>query len=149
MSKYTDLKEKQQKEINAFPIAFAFGEKRFKEVMEQLGLTPNDTDKVCSLYGAGDIFLKKDVPAYLAMLRRHKKELQDAIASDKTGEGFIYEMFSTELADHEYCVSCDLTDTLNALGLSVEDVNSNKALMNGLHKAAKEQMEWYLKGVIQ
>lgn len=147
MNAYQTLKAKHQQEINAFPMVFAFGKAQFEKAMEKLGLKPTDTDKVCSLYGAGDIMLKTDVPAYLALVERQHKELQEAIDADETGEGFIYSMFSTELANHEYCVSCDLTETLKSLGMTAEDLNADKRLLHGLHKAAKEQMDWYLKGV--
>lgn len=38
MNKYNELKQRQQQEINALPIRFAFGNKQFKEMMTDWGL---------------------------------------------------------------------------------------------------------------
>ena len=54
MSKYTELKAKHQKEVDAFPFGFAFNQSQFNEMMAKWGLTPNDTDKIYSI-GGGDI----------------------------------------------------------------------------------------------
>ena len=139
MNAYQSLKQKHQQEISVFPMVFAFGQKQFESAMEKLELKPTDTDKVCSLYGAGDIMRKADVPDYIKLIKRQHKELKDAINADKTGDGFIYDMFSTELANHEYCITCDLSDTLSVLNLTVEEVNADPRLLHGLCKATKEQ----------
>lgn len=143
MNAYQKLQKKQQKEVNNFPMVYAFGQQQFEEAMQKLGLAPSETDKVCSVYGCGDILLKKDLPAFLEMLKRHHQEMTDAICLDVTGEGFIYEMFSTELANHEYSVTCDISDTLNALNLTMEQINNNRQLLRGLIKAMREQDDWY------
>lgn len=139
MNAYQSLKQKHQQEISVFPMVFAFGQKQFESAMKKLGLKPTDTDKVCSLYGAGDIMRKADVPDYIKLIKRQHKELKDAINADKIGDGFIYDMFSTELANHEYCITCDLSDTLSVLNLTVEEVNADPRLLHGLCKATKEQ----------
>lgn len=54
MYKYTykQLKDKQQTEINKFPIGAAFNDKQFYEMMQKWGLTVNDTDnRVQTIYG--------------------------------------------------------------------------------------------------
>jgi hypothetical protein len=65
--------------------------------------------------------------------------MDDAIKSDTTGEGFIKEMFSFQLGNHEYCYTWDETDALDSLGLTHEDVENNEALANGLRLAKIEQ----------
>ena len=132
---YAEMMKKHQKEISAFPIVYAFGDKQFKEAMHKLGLTPEDTDKVCTLFGAGDIIRKADVPAFMTLLERHRKERADAIAADKTGNGLIFDMFNYELANHEYSYTEDASDALDALGITVEDLNTKKALLHGFKKA--------------
>ena len=37
---YLDLLEKHRKEINEFPIAYAFNEQQLKEALEKLGVLP-------------------------------------------------------------------------------------------------------------
>jgi len=80
------------------------------------------------------------------MLTRHEKEMQEAIDADTTGEGFIFEMFDHELADHEYIVSGDESSTLDALGLEAEDFEKNPKLQHGLRLAKKRQREMYEAG---
>ena len=46
MESYREMKERQQKEFNAFPLAFAFNEDQFEQGMNRLGLDVSETDKV-------------------------------------------------------------------------------------------------------
>ena len=52
------------------------------------------------------------------MFARHHRELQEAIGADPTGRGFIYEMFRTELSNHEYAYTQDVSETLDCLGIT-------------------------------
>lgn len=65
----------------------------------------------------------------------------DAIAADKTGEGFIFDMFDYELSNHEYIITYDTADTIDALGLTMADIEKNKALAHGLAMARKAQFK--------
>ena len=135
---YSELKERQQQEINAFPFIWAFNESQLADGMRRLGLDPEkDKDKLCNI-GGGGIIRKADADAMRAMFDRHRRELQEAIAADKTGDGFIYDMFYTELANHEYSYTMDLAEGIAACGLTVEQINADPALIRGLKKAADE-----------
>lgn len=140
MNKYTELKIKQEKEINAFPLGAAFDNKQFAEMMNKWGFTESDTDKIYSI-GGGCYIRKNDREAFHEMFDRHEKERKAAIAADTTGKGYIYDMFYAELSNHEYCITYDLTDTLCALGLSVEEINADKRLLHGLDKAIKQYLK--------
>lgn len=140
MNKYTELKDSQQEEINAFPLGAAFSNKQFAEMMNKWGLTENDTDKIYSI-GGGCYIRKSDHTAFHEMLDRHEKERKDAIAADTTGNGYIYDMFYSELANHEYCITLDLEDTIYALGLSVDEINADNRLLRGLNKALKQYLK--------
>ena len=134
--KYSELRQKQQKEVDEFPFGFAFSNEQFKEMMEKFGLSENDTDKIYSI-GAGGYIRKSDADAMHEMFTRHEKERQQAIENDKDSSGYIYEMFRYELDNHEYCITYDLEPTLRALGLTEEEVNKNPKLLKGLKKALK------------
>ncbi len=142
MNTYEQLKNRQQKESNAFPLGAAFSNTQFAEMMQKWGLTVNDTDKILSI-GYGCFIRKTDRAAFHEMLERHSKEMEDAIADDKTGYGFIYDMFITELANHEYCITHDLHDTLNALDLTAEQLAADERLLNGLTQAKKDYLKQY------
>jgi hypothetical protein len=139
-NKYLELKRKQEKERNEFPMFFAFSNKQFEEGMAQIGLTPADTDKIYST-GSGGYYHKSDAAALRDMVRRHQEQRLAAIASDPDGNGYIYDMFNYELANHEYCITYELDDTLDALGLTLEEVKADPKLWHGLQKARRAQFE--------
>ena len=138
MNAYAEMKERHQQRVNALPLKFAFGMKQFREMMESWGLTENDTDRIYKMGGTGGFYLREDSSAIYNTFEENEIEMQAAIRNDIDGSGFIRDMFSYELANHEYCVTFDLEPTLDALGLSVDDVNESPALLNGL-KLAKEE----------
>lgn len=134
---YQELKDRQQKEFNSFPIRFAFSKEQFKDQMEKLGLTENDTDKIVSI-SAGGFIKKDDVKKFNNLMKKLDKEMKAEIDKDKDGTGFIKDMFLYELGNHEYIITGDLSDTLDALDLKIEDVIKNTKLKNGLELAKKE-----------
>lgn len=142
MNAYQELKNRQQTEVNAFPLMAAFSAEQFANGMEKLGLNPEgDTDKIVSI-GFGCFVRKSDLPAFHEMFDRHKKELDAAIAADETGEGFICDMFDYELANHEYTYTMCAGDALEALGYTLDDINADQRLVHGLYKAMKKQEAW-------
>jgi len=143
---YRELKQKHENEVNDFPFIFAFNNEQFAEGMAKFGLTPNDTDKIYKFGNTGGFYLRTDAERLHEMLTRHEKEMQEAVDADATGEGFIFEMFDHELADHEYIVSGDESSTLDALGLEPEDFEKDQRLQHGLRLAKKRQRERYEEG---
>lgn len=133
---YAEMRERHQKEVDEFPLMFAFNQKQFEEGMRKLGLEPSDTDKIYSIGGGGYI-RKTDSDALSEMLERHGNEIDQAVAADENGEGFIYQMFCYELTNHEYNYTHSITDTLNALDLTMEKVEADERLSHGLKKAMK------------
>lgn len=138
MNKYQELKKKQQKEINDFPFMWAFNKKQFAEGMEKLGLKETDTDKIYSI-GGGGFIRKTDSEKLHEMMERLDAEMKQAIAEDPTGDGFIFDMFNYELANHEYNYTRDISDTLDCLGLTEEEVAADERLLRGLKKAIAKQ----------
>lgn len=141
LNRYVELKEKHSEEFNKFPIAFAFSSEQFKKGMEKLGLTEKDIDKVVAVSDSGGFIRKKDAKAFNEMNERHRQEKKQAINNDVTGEGYIKDMFAYELANHEYGYTYDLEDTLNALGLSIEEINNDDRLRHGLDLALNKYRE--------
>jgi len=138
METYQELLKRQQKEFNDFPMIFAFNNKQLESGMKQLGLTISDLNKVYQGYG-GIFYRKTDAPKLKEMNARHKSEFLKEINEDMTGEGFIFQMFDYMLSNHEYCITNDLTDTLDTLGILLETVREHKALNHGLQLAINNQ----------
>lgn len=143
MNTYKELKNRHQNEVNNFPMEFAFNQKQLEEGMKKLGLGSTDTDKIYSLKGTGGFYRRTDAIALHEMFDRHDTEMTEAIKQDETGDGFIFDMFNYELGNHEYIVTGETEDTIDALGLSEEEVENDPRLIYGLKKAIKSQHEWY------
>jgi hypothetical protein len=97
---YLDLQKRQQQELTDFPIAYAFDEKQLQEALKKLGA---EKSECVTVFGHGDIVKKTDAPKLLDMLKRHTKELQEALKDEEFAEAaFLYEM-----DNHEYAINWD------------------------------------------
>lgn len=135
MNRYRELRSRQQAVLNDLPLGFAFGQKQFDEMMQKWGLDPDaDTDKIYSIGGGGYI-QKKDAGILHKTMDDLDVEMKAAINADETGKGFIYEMFLDELENHEYSYTYDISDTLDALGYTLDEVKADQRLIKGLAMA--------------
>ena len=137
MNRYADLKQRQQQEFGTFPMQYAFSNQQFAEGMAALGLKPADTDKIYKVPGGG-FYRREDGSRLKTMMDRFDQELHEAVAGDNTGEGFIYEMFLYELENYEYGCTMDLSETLDALDYTPEDIQADPRLSHGLERARLE-----------
>lgn len=97
---YLDLQKRQQQEFEDFPIAYAFSDQQLTEALEKLGA---EKSECVTVFGHGDIVKKKDVPALKDMLKRHTKEIHEALKDKEFAEAaFLYEM-----DNHEYAINWD------------------------------------------
>lgn len=137
MNKYMELKNKIQKEVDEFPMGFAFSNEQFEKMKEELGV--KEDSELLSI-GAGGFIRKTDKETFNELFNNKAKRIDEAIAEDKTGEGFIKDMFLYELANHEYCITYDLEDTLYALDLTYDEVMNDERLLRGLTLAKNEYL---------
>lgn len=136
MNKYTELKSKQQKEVDAFPFGFAFNKDQYDEMMIKWGFKPTHRSKV--MYIAPGCFIRKtDYKALNEMSKRHEAERKAAMQDDD----YLYQMFNYELGNHEYRYTQDLTDTLEALGLTIDEINADPRMTDALRRAIAAQEE--------
>lgn len=139
---YSQMKARQQKEVNGFPMAFAFCSGQFAEGMRRLGLDPSDKEQIVSI-GGGGFIRKTDEEAYKAMFRRHRLEHEAAMDADKTGDGYLLEMFRHELSNHEYGYTRDPEPALLALGIYWEDIGGDERLLHAFETACQQEADWY------
>lgn len=138
MMTYEEMKNKHQEEYDTFAkdkifCIFTSSKEEFEKKLKEYGLNGED---ICSI-GYGGFIKKKDKEELKNLTQRHRKEKQEAIEQDKDGSGFIKSMFLLELYNHEFAYTYDVEDTLNDLGYTMEQINSNPALKNGLDLAIK------------
>lgn len=135
MNRYTEMRQRQQEVFNALPLGYAFSDAQFDQMMRGWGLDPEtDLDKIYKFPGGGFV-QKKHHKLLRDTLDSFDAERQAAIDADKTGEGFIFEMFLAELENHEYGYTGDATDALDALGLTAEEVVADERLNRGFTMA--------------
>lgn len=133
---YINLVEKHRKEIEAFPIAYAFNEKQLEEALEKLGA--KDISECVTISGIGDIVLKQDAPRYIQMLKDQHKETLEAL-KDKD---FAAAAFRYEMDNHEYAINNDGDgDVLGCFGMSEEDL-INMDLVDVYMVARKKHMDY-------
>jgi len=142
---YSQLKSRHEKEYNEFSkdcVFFAFSNKQFEEGMEKLGLKPDETDKIYSI-GHGGFILRTKSKEQNEMFLRFIKEHQQAIDNDTDGSGYIKEMFEYEMGNHEFGYTGDITDTLEALSLTMEEIRASETLSNGYALAYESYRKHY------
>lgn len=140
MSAYTDMRQRHSEETSALPIYWAFSDKRFEEILREMGMTKDDASQLRQAPGGG-FCRASDAQHIIDTLLRHKQELNDAIAADATGEGFIREMFLYELKNHEYGYTLETEDAVRACGLTPEEVEADQRLKRGLELATQQIRE--------
>lgn len=136
---YLDLLDKHRKEISDFPIAYAFNEQQLKEALKKLGATK---EECVTIFNHGDIVKKENAPKFLAMLKRHTKEVQDALSDPEFAEAaFLYEM-----DNHEYAINWDGDeDVLRCFGMDEEDLvkmNLEVPYLRARNKHMEHAREW-------
>ena len=134
---YQEFKERQQKEVNNFPIMFAFNNQQFNEGCERLGIHPDKAKEGLFSIGGGGFIRKTDSETFNNMLDRLSDELSEALQIYE----FALDAFRYELANHEYIITGDLEPTLSALGLTLEKVKESTDLVNALTEARKQTVE--------
>lgn len=131
---HAGLKAKHREEMNGFEgIFFAFSNEQFAEGMAKVGLADNETDKIYKLI-AGGFILKTRSKAFREMLDRHDAEMK-AFRKDQKN---LFDALVYELKNHEYCITYDVSDALNALGLTKDDIDT--AMLKRACKASLESV---------
>ena len=116
--KYVELKEKHSREIDGFPVFFAFSNQQLEEGLEKLAVTK---ENICSI-GSGGFVAKNKRADFDAMFSRWEKESKDALKDD----AFLADAIIYELNNHEYGYTMDPEPALDAIGVSLDDERVNK-----------------------
>lgn len=99
---YLEMKKRHEEELSKFPIAYAFNDEQLKGALVKLGV--KSKEECVTVFGYGDIVKKENAPKLIDMLKRHTKEVKDAIKNDVD---FAYEAFRYEMDNHEYAINLD------------------------------------------
>lgn len=139
METYRQMQERHQKEMNNFPIAFAYSDQQFDDGMRRLGLDPSETDKVVSVF-YGAFIRREDHDALMEMFERHSKEERDAFV--KNEDDWAYHAFRYELANHEYSYTGDYEPALEACGFDLDELKQYPDLVVTFRRAMRDSMNY-------
>lgn len=119
---------------------FAFSDEQFKKGMKSFGLDPDkdeDLKKIVRI-PAGGFCLKDRIDDLKAVMNQNAEELSAAMKDEK----FAYQAFLYELCNHEYCITGDPEDAMDALGVSIDDLKANPKMALALERAEKKAAQY-------
>ena len=125
METYKQLKERQEAEVKSFIkeyCFFAFSNDQFEEGMKNLNLDPAaDGNKIARIPGGGFV-LKEHLKEFNAMIDKHENETRAGIKADPDGKGFLYQLLTATMFNHEYGLTQDDEEALSHTPLAAEDL---------------------------
>lgn len=137
---YEEMKKAHQDDYNAFPLGFAFNKVQFNEMMENWGLNPEtDLNKISMLPQNIGYIRKADIPAFEEMLEKHKQEK----ITFKEKQSNIKAMLLNEMINHEYVISGDLAEVLEAVGYTMDDYAKSPTLQKAVNEARTDYLSKY------
>lgn len=132
---YLDLQEKHRKEIEEFPMAYAFDDKQLKEALEKLGATK---EECVTVFGHGDIVKRTDAKRLVDMLKRHTAEVKEAMKNEEFAEA----AFRYEMDNHEYCINWSADeDVLSCFSMDFDELRK-LGLMDAYRRARNAHMKY-------
>jgi len=119
MNTYTEHRKSTQEKITNLECFFAFSDAQFAEGKAKLGVI-DDSELISA--GAGMIMRKSKLQDFHDLMTSNSDSLQKLL---DTPNGFR-DAISYELGSHEYCVTYETDDALNALGLNYNDLTGEQ-----------------------
>lgn len=130
---YTELKQENQNKINNFPIFYAFNDEQLKQGLEKLNTTIENITSI----GYGGFIRKSDKEAFKNMFDDIEQEQKELMKDDD----FVIDMFLYEMGNHEYCITYDKEEVLNACDISKIEYKENVRLQKLFNKAHEQYFE--------
>lgn len=126
---YSQQKKRHQDEIsNQKGLFWAFGNNQLDEGLKRFNATTKDIISI----GAGGFILKTEIESFKDLLNKQDLERKELRKDTKK----LFDALVYELNNHEYCISYSVTDALDALGLTKDDVDADL-----LKKACKQSLK--------
>lgn len=112
---YQQQKQRHAKEFGNFEgIFFAFSASQLEEGLLKVQATSKEIVSI----GMGGFLRKDKVGLFDKLIERQAKERKELRANEKE----LVNAIAYELANHEYCITGDPQDALDALGLSIKEL---------------------------
>ena len=134
-NEYLELKKRHEKELEDFPIAYAFNDKQLEEALVKLNATK---EECVTVFGHGDIVKRENAKPLIKMMERQVEELQQRLRDDPD---FAEAAFLYEMDNHEYAINWSGDeDVLACFNLSFEKINK-WGLQMAYRRARERHME--------
>ena len=137
---YLDLQKRHQKELEDFPIAYAFNDEQLKEALTKLNAT---REECVTVFGHGDIVKRTDAKAFVDMLKRHTEEVKQKLRDDVE---FAEAAFLYEMDNHEYAINWSADeDVLACFAITFDDIRKwglQMAYDSARNKHFKHMEDW-------
>ena len=138
---YKELSEKLNKPVQDFinkHAFWAFNETQLNEKLKKLGITKEQLQKDYIPFFGGVI--KKDkVREYRKMSNKATSDLIEAL---KANFNLAKDAFNYEFNNHECFYTGRFSEALNAIGLTIKEVNENETLLKAFKEAKNDYWEW-------
>lgn len=137
---YLEMQKRHQKELEDFPLAYAFNDKQLAEALEKLGATK---EECVTVFGHGDIVKRTDAKRLVKMLESRTEELKQKLKDDPE---FAEAAFLYEMDNHEYAINWDGdADVLACFGLTYAELDEyglELVYQRAIRKHLKHAEEW-------
>lgn len=125
---HQQMKQRHSQEIsNQKGLFWAFSKEQLNEGLLKINSKIEDVVSI----GAGGIIRKDEIDNFKALLKRHELERKEL----KNNLSELYKALVYELNNHEYCITYNPQDALDALGLTKEELPEGM-----LRKACKQSI---------
>ena len=147
METYKELRERQQKEVDALPLGFAFSDQQFEEMKKKLGV--KDNSELRSL-GHGGFYRKVDSELIFGTFKRHRQEHKDRIFTPAgIDKEYLESMFYYEMCNHEFAINWDGTEEVLAVcrmeekDLEIPEIGAAWKAAKARYYADAEKNDWF------
>ena len=129
--KYEEYLKRRNEKFNKLPMRFAFNKEQLEEVKKELNAS---LENKLTYLGSGTFILSKDVH----LLEECEESVEKEFKEEMKNYDFVLEAFNYELANHEFGVTYDINESLESLGLTLEEVNKNETYKKALRTALEK-----------
>lgn len=135
MNQYEELIKNKEQEQNKYPFIFS----DLDEMEKELAKRNINKDDIEYYFSENHFYIiQTHVDKFNEIAEKYEKEIEKRIEQDLTGEDFIKDMFKTQLKNYEYGYTLEVDDAIERLGYTLDEIDRDSRLKNGLELAKKE-----------
>lgn len=111
---WLELTRKHEKEMQEFPLCWAFSKEQLEKAMKKLNVKNEDE---LTTFGCGSIYRRTDADKLHNMFDNQRRERQEFLSKREN----LIDALSYEMGNHEYCITFNKAEVLKACELKEVD----------------------------